>query len=453
MSAEPLVVVERLNHYFGSGALRKQILFDISIEVQPGEIVILTGPSGSGKTTLLTLIGALRAAQEGSLRVLGEELRGASEAGLVRVRRQIGYIFQLHNLIDALTVSQNVQMALLDGRTSRREAEARALEMLRNVGLEQHAQRYPDRLSGGQKQRVAIARALAGRPRIILADEPTASLDKRSGREVVDRIHELAKRDGCAVLLVTHDNRILDIADRIIHLEEGRLSGFADAVLASTQQLLGTLAKTRRNEELGPIITAMDQERFSQFVEQVTTEALQLLRLMTFSTDDAFEILLEQVLEAFTIKVGQLVSAERASLFLADEGRGELWSKVAQSEGERPIEIRIPIGSGIAGHVFRGGQTMNVPDAYAEPLFNPEVDRASGYRTRNVLCTPLLDRARRPFGVMMLLNKRGGAAFDAHDEKTLRDFGASIGVILETWHETSKVRRQVRPAPAAASGA
>src|SRR5690242_11253269 len=131
-----------------------------------------------------------------------------------------------------------------DAGLARREADVRACEMLGSVGRAEDARRYPERLSGGQKQRVAIARALAARPRIILADEPTASLDRKSGREVVDRIHDLVKREGAAVVLVTHDNRILDIADRIIHLEEGRLSGFADAVLASTQQLLGTLAKS-----------------------------------------------------------------------------------------------------------------------------------------------------------------------------------------------------------------
>ena len=443
MPGEPLVAVEHVSHWFGSGALRKIILDDVSLAVEPGEIVILTGPSGSGKTTLLTLIGGLRSMQEGSLRVLGQELRGASEAGLVRVRRQIGYIFQLHNLLDALTVSQNVQMSLHgDHGLARPAAEERAREMLRSVGLDEQAGKHPDQLSGGQKQRVAIARALAARPRIILADEPTASLDRKSGRDVVDRIHALAKREGSAVLLVTHDNRILDIADRIIHLEEGRLSGFADAVLASTQQLLGTLAKSNRAEELTRQVEGMSPAQFAKVVEQVTAEAQQLLQVMTMSTDEAFEIMLEQVLQTFTFKVGEIVQAERASLLLADEARGELWSKVAQTEGERPVEIRIPIGTGIAGHVFRTGQAMNVGDAYQSALFNPEVDRETGYRTRGVLCMPIFDRMRRPFAVMTLLNKRGGAPFDERDEQALADFAASIGVILETWNETSKARRR-----------
>jgi putative ABC transport system ATP-binding protein len=443
MDAEPLVQVEGVSHHFGTGALRKQILFDITLDVAPGEIVILTGPSGSGKTTLLTLVGGLRSCLAGRLRVLGHELRDAPESVLVRVRRQIGYIFQLHNLLDALTAAQNVQMSLRGERgLSRREAQARAREMLGTVGLADLAGRHPDQLSGGQKQRVAIARALAGRPRIVLADEPTASLDRVSGRDVVDRIHELAKREGSAVLLVTHDNRILDIADRIVHLDEGRLSSFNDAVLASTQQLLGTLAKGNRTAELIGQVAGMSAAQFGAVLERVTSEAQQLLRVMAMSTDDAFEIMLAQVLQAFTFKVGELVRAERASLLLADEARGELWSKVAQAEGDRPVEIRIPIGSGIAGEVFRTGQAMNVADAYASPLFNPDVDRATGYRTRTVLCMPIFDhRSRRPFAVMTLLNKHGSAPFDAADEQALREFAASIGVLLETWHEASKGRR------------
>jgi energy-coupling factor transporter ATP-binding protein EcfA2 len=322
--------------------------------------------------------------------------------------------------------------------------------MLAAVGLAEHASRYPDELSGGQKQRVAIARALVGRPRIVLADEPTASLDKKSGRDVVDLLRDLAKRDGCAVVLVTHDNRILDVADRIIHLEEGRLSGFADAVLASTQQLLGTLAKSKRAEELTRQVQGMSPDQFGRLLEQVTAEAQQLLHVMTISTDDAFEIMLDQVLEAFTYKIGEVVAAERVSLLLADEERGELFSKIAQHDGERPIEIRIPITSGLAGHAFTSGAPVNVPDAYADPRFNRDVDAASGFRTRSALCVPMFNRLHRPFAVMSLLNKRSGEPFSAQDEQALQVFAASIGVILETWHETTlgRRRRATSPLPA-----
>lgn len=221
---QPVVAIENLNHYFGKGSLRKQILFDVSLEIMPGEIVLMTGPSGSGKTTLLTLMGGLRSPQEGSMKVLGQELRGASTNKLVEVRRDIGYIFQAHNLLKCLTARQNVQMSMeLHPQYSTREGARKSAEMLTQVGLGERVNYYTDSLSGGQKQRVAIARALVSHPKLVLADEPTAALDSKSGRDVVELMQKLAKEQGCTILMVTHDNRILDIADRIIHLEDGYL--------------------------------------------------------------------------------------------------------------------------------------------------------------------------------------------------------------------------------------
>jgi len=227
----PAISAHNLNHYFGNGSLKKQVLFDINLEIAAGEIVIMTGPSGSGKTTLLTLIGSLRSAQSGSLQILGQELCQASQEERIRARRNNGYIFQAHNLHGSLTALENVQMGLeVHGTIARHERHQQAIEMLKQVGLEQRIHYYPADLSGGQKQRVAIARALVSRPKIVLADEPTAALDKKSGRDVVDIMHDLAKQQGCTILLVTHDNRILDIADRIIYMEDGRLSKQPDAI-------------------------------------------------------------------------------------------------------------------------------------------------------------------------------------------------------------------------------
>lgn len=225
MTTTAAIAVHQLDHYFGSGKLRKQALFDINLEISTGEIVIMTGPSGSGKTTLLTLIGGLRSAQTGSLNVVGHELCQASESALVKARRNNGYIFQAHNLHGSLTALENVQMGLeVQGTFTKQDRHHRAAEMLTQVGLEERIDYYPADLSGGQKQRVAIARALVSHPKIVLADEPTAALDKKSGRDVVDIMYRLAKEQGCTILLVTHDNRILDIADRIIYMEDGRLS-------------------------------------------------------------------------------------------------------------------------------------------------------------------------------------------------------------------------------------
>lgn len=222
---QSVINIKDLNHYFGQGQLRKQVLFDVNLEIFPGEIVIMTGPSGSGKTTLLSLIGGLRSAQKGSLQVLGRELCGASKNQLVQVRRHIGYIFQAHNLLKFLTAQQNVQMSIeLHENISYQEVREKSAAILEAVGLGNRLNYYPEDLSGGQKQRVAIARALVNRPQLVLADEPTAALDSKSGRDVVELMQQLAKEQGTTILLVTHDNRILDVADRIVHMEDGQLA-------------------------------------------------------------------------------------------------------------------------------------------------------------------------------------------------------------------------------------
>ena len=214
-----------IGHAYGAGELARPVLRDVDLSVGPGEIVLLTGPSGSGKTTLLTLIGALRAVQTGSAVVLGQQLAGASEGQRVALRRRIGFIFQQHNLLGFLTARQNVAMALeLDPATREAERLARAGAMLEAVGVGDRADAPPANLSGGQRQRVAVARALAGKPGLILADEPTAALDKRSGGEVARLLRDLAKRQGVPILMVTHDPRILDIADRVVAMEDGRIA-------------------------------------------------------------------------------------------------------------------------------------------------------------------------------------------------------------------------------------
>ncbi|MFM7364571.1 MAG: DevA family ABC transporter ATP-binding protein [Cuspidothrix sp.] len=219
-----ILEITNLNHYFGYSKLRTQTLFEINLTIKSGEIVIMTGPSGSGKTTLLTLIGGLRSVQEGSLKFNRQELLGANNEELVQIRRQIGYIFQAHNLLDFLTATQNVQMSLeLQQNISSRESYIYSERMLQSVKLGDRTNYYPADLSGGQKQRVAIARALVGHPKLVLADEPTAALDSKSGRDVVTLMQDLAKQQNCTILMVTHDNRILDIADRIINMEDGHL--------------------------------------------------------------------------------------------------------------------------------------------------------------------------------------------------------------------------------------
>jgi putative ABC transport system ATP-binding protein len=433
MVAAAPIQLANVNHYYGSGELRKQILHDVSVEIRAGEIVIVTGPSGSGKTTLLTLIGALRSAQEGAVQVLGAELRGASSRVLEQVRRDIGYIFQAHNLLDALDATQNVMMSLLLDRATKREAKRKAEQWLDAVGLGAVMKHHPSQMSGGQRQRVAIARALAGAPRIVLADEPTASLDKQSGREVVDLMQNLARQQGVTVLLVTHDTRILDIADRIVHLEDGRLSTFIEHVTANAQHMMDMFARNNRKGELNRRIAEAPAEQLPELLAQATASSEEFLRVTELGQDDAFQSMFEEVLASFTFRFGELLDAERASLFLVDAPRRELWLKVAQREGGAPIDLRVPIGRGIAGHVATTGQSLRVDDAYQHPLFNPDVDRATGYRTRSLLCVPIPNRNGEVFAVAQLLNKRSGAPFDERDEQRFRVFAASISPVLESW--------------------
>ena len=222
---EPVIAIENLNHYYGKGNLKKQVLFDINLSINAGEIVIMTGPSGSGKTTLLSLIGCLRSVQEGNLTLLDRQLNGAKESKLVQMRRQIGYIFQAHNLLGFLSAKQNVQMSIeLNDRISKQQAETKSTEMLQAVGLGERVNYYPDSLSGGQKQRLCIARALIAKPQLIFADEPTGNLDQVTAAKVFDLMLELNKKMHTALVIVTHDLEIAKRMNRIFVLHEGALA-------------------------------------------------------------------------------------------------------------------------------------------------------------------------------------------------------------------------------------
>ena len=218
------IEVRHLDHWFGAGEARKQAIFDVSLSIEPGSLTVLMGPSGSGKTTLLTLMGCLREVQAGSVQLLGEELRGASASRQVALRRRLGFIFQAHNLHESLTARQNVLMGLeVHGRGDRVRQDAATEHILQLLGLGHRVDYLPENLSGGQKQRVAIARALASNPEVVFADEPTAALDREAGLQVVRMLKALGGVRGTTTVMVTHDNRILELADRIITLEDGRV--------------------------------------------------------------------------------------------------------------------------------------------------------------------------------------------------------------------------------------
>jgi putative ABC transport system ATP-binding protein len=221
-----VIQAKGLGKIYRERATELRALEGVDLEVRAGELTMLMGPSGSGKTTLLSILGCILRASEGKLEVLGKDVSAMPDKELPRIRREgIGFVFQGFNLFPTLTAAENVGLALDLRGVRGREAKKRGEELLAEVGLTEKTRSFPSDLSGGQKQRVAIARALAGDPPILLADEPTAALDSTSGRTVIELLQRLARVRGRAVVMVTHDPRVLSFADRIIHLEDGRIVG------------------------------------------------------------------------------------------------------------------------------------------------------------------------------------------------------------------------------------
>jgi putative ABC transport system ATP-binding protein len=220
------IELRRVTKTYGSGATAYQALRGVDLTARPGEFMMLSGPSGSGKTTLLSIIGCVLAPTSGTVRLFGHDVSGTKEGHLPALRlAYVGFVFQGHNLLASLTASENIALPLeLRGATAR-DARREAELLLARVGLAHRMNNKPGDLSGGERQRVAIARALAGSPPLVLADEPTAALDATNGRNVTELLRTLAKEHGHTVIVVTHDNRIFDLADRIVHIEDGEIRG------------------------------------------------------------------------------------------------------------------------------------------------------------------------------------------------------------------------------------
>jgi putative ABC transport system ATP-binding protein len=223
-AVNPVLRASGLTKTYAQGEAAMRALDEVTLDLHAGELALLVGPSGSGKTTLLSIMGCILRPTSGTLHVLGEDVTRLAERDLPVIRRErIGFIFQAFNLFPTLTAIQNVALALDLKGIPGRAARAQAAALLDQVGLASKIDAYPADLSGGQKQRVAIARALAGDPPIILADEPTAALDSHTGRTVMDLLQRLARERGTAVAIVTHDNRMLGYADRLVQMEDGRI--------------------------------------------------------------------------------------------------------------------------------------------------------------------------------------------------------------------------------------
>ena len=226
MPVEPssAVVATNIRKGFGRGEARTEVLKDIDLSVRTGEITFLIGPSGCGKTTLISVLAAMLRADKGEVSVFGQSLKSLRGGRLTRFRgRNIGFIFQQFNLIGALDAADNAAVPLVIGGMSTGAARRKAVTLLERLNLAEHARKLPSQLSGGQLQRVAIARALIHEPRLLVCDEPTASLDAASGRSVMELLRDLAGSSDRAVIVVTHDDRIYPFADRIIEMSDGRL--------------------------------------------------------------------------------------------------------------------------------------------------------------------------------------------------------------------------------------
>jgi len=319
-SSTPVSVsIRGVNHFFGAGDLRKQTLFDNHLDLARGEIVVMTGPSGSGKTTLLTLVGALRSVQEGQLRVLGEPLQDLSPRDLVVFRQRVGFIFQAHNLFGSLSAEQNVRMSLDLARISTAEATARARELLTELGLGERTGYKPSRLSGGQRQRVAIARALANRPGLILADEPTAALDANSGRIVMGMLKRHSAEHGTTVIVVTHDQRVLDAADRVVKMVDGRIS--SDVRLKAAAMVCDYLRHC-------PLFTDLPSTTLARVAERVCVERYTPGAVVVRQGDEA---------DAFyVIKSGRLeveIAEGDRSQFVRFMGGGDFFGEIALVKG------------------------------------------------------------------------------------------------------------------------
>lgn len=216
------VVCQKINKEFGDGDSKIHVLKDIDWTVNYGEMTFLIGPSGSGKTTLISVIAGLLNASSGSVEILGEDYGAMSgEEQIIFRRRNLGFIFQQYNLLPSLTAAENASVPLLAGGMHRKQAIEQARELLRTLGMADRTEMFPRQLSGGQQQRVSIARALVHSPKLVVCDEPTAALDQETGKTVMELLKSSSTRFDRAVIVVTHDNRIYDFADRITEIQDG----------------------------------------------------------------------------------------------------------------------------------------------------------------------------------------------------------------------------------------
>ncbi|WP_068377313.1 ATP-binding cassette domain-containing protein [Paraglaciecola hydrolytica] len=427
MSSDISISVKNLDFFFGSGELKKQILFDISTDIRAGEIVIVTGPSGSGKTTLLTIVSALRSVNTGSVQIFGKELCGAKSKDLEQVRKNIGFIFQQHNLIAALTALQNVVLGIrISGKYKGSQIEQRAIEYLHLVGLGERIHYLPEQLSGGQKQRVAIARAMAAEPKILMADEPTASLDKQSGRDVVDQMKSMAKEQGSTILLVTHDNRILDVADRIIYLEDGQIASFNEAVIDSSQHMMKVVADTPSERPNNQNESDFDSQ---YFMVDLSLQSQRILALKSKINPIAFKGVLTNALTDFTTRACEIFDTHGFVLYLANE---QAWSVTPLGSSSGQQIGTYPNQGGVVNAVRDLNKSLLITNSFGDKRIEPALDKQFD-EAQMIMAVPLRRRSGEVFAVVQCRRLSNKAVFTERDLKLFELFCSSITGLLEAY--------------------
>jgi putative ABC transport system ATP-binding protein len=350
---QPVLRVDGLNHYYGEAEARNQVLFNNHIEIPEGQLVVMTGPSGAGKTTLLSLIGALRSVQEGRIEVLGRDLSRLGAGALVEVRRDIGFIFQLHNLFDALTAYENVKMAAQLADAPAAEILRRGTGILQRLGIGHRIGYKPRFLSGGERQRVAIGRALVNRPRLILADEPTAALDRDATMNVIGLLKQTVE-DGAAVMMVTHDHRIIDSADRLVHMVDGRI--VSDVVLHDALRIC---------EFLRPI------ELFKTLTPRQLTDVAEKMSKRHYAVGETIIRKGDLGNEFFVVSDGE-AEVIRADHEVARLGPGDFFGEVALISGE-PRNATVVAQSAVDTYVL--GKTDFETALATSPSFRDQLYR------------------------------------------------------------------------------
>jgi putative ABC transport system ATP-binding protein len=427
MSSDISISVKNLDFSFGSGDLKKQILFDISTDIKAGEIVIVTGPSGSGKTTLLTIVSALRTVNTGSVQILGKELSGAKSKALEQVRKNIGFIFQQHNLIGALTALQNVVLGIrISGKFKGSQIEQRAIEYLHIVGLGDRIHYHPEQLSGGQRQRVAIARAMAAEPKILMADEPTASLDKQSGRDVVDRMKSLAKEQGSTILLVTHDNRILDVADRIIYLEDGHIASFNEAVIDNSQHMMKVVADTPSERPNNQNESDFDSQ---YFMVELSLQSQRILALKSKINPVAFKGVLTNALTDFTAQAAEKFNTHGFPLYIATE---DAWNASPLGDASGQHIATYPNQGGLVNAVRDLNKSILVCNSLLDKRIDPIIDKQFE-DAQMIMAVPLKRRTGEIFAVVECRRLMDKPVFTERDLKLFELFCTSITGLLDAY--------------------